>query len=248
MRARGAAMGNESRRAPGFDGAAAVTRSLLGYGVIAGGFYVLVGVVLALSTAGFELARHPLSLLMLGEHGWVQRVNLLLTGAMTLAAALGILRALAGWRAARRAAGLVGLYGVSLWSAAAFPPDPMEGFPPGTAPVAELSASGLGHLLAGAVGFVAISAAAALLGGWFRDRGRMRAAVGSRVAAAVVVVGFLAGAALATTAAGTALLWLAVLVGWAWLAAVSVTLYRVVPHPDPHRRLPQTGPDETAPA
>lgn len=32
--------GDSSR---GFDGAAAVTRSLLGWGVVAGGFYVLLG-------------------------------------------------------------------------------------------------------------------------------------------------------------------------------------------------------------
>lgn len=37
---------------------------------------------------------------------------------------------------------------------------------------------------------------------------------------------------LATSAAGVALLWVAVVASYAWLAAASVVLYRRVPHPD----------------
>ena len=77
------------KRPPGFDGAAAVTRSLLGYGVVAGVFYLTVGLLVALFREGFDLSQHPLSLLMLGEGGWMQRGNLLLTGAMTAAAGIG---------------------------------------------------------------------------------------------------------------------------------------------------------------
>src|SRR5690606_16609679 len=44
-----------------FDGAAAVTRSLLGYGVVAGVFYLVVGVVLGMTREGFDFGRHPLS-------------------------------------------------------------------------------------------------------------------------------------------------------------------------------------------
>jgi hypothetical protein len=32
--------------------------------------------------------------------------------------------------------------------------------------------------------------------------------------------------------AGVALLWLAVVAGWAWLLVASVRAYRTVPHPD----------------
>jgi hypothetical protein len=40
-------MARTTRRAEGFDMGAAVTRSLLGYGVVAGAFYLVVGLVLA---------------------------------------------------------------------------------------------------------------------------------------------------------------------------------------------------------
>ena len=42
------------------DTGAAVTRSLLGWGVVAGPFYVVVGLVLALTRPGFDLSTHAL--------------------------------------------------------------------------------------------------------------------------------------------------------------------------------------------
>jgi len=53
------------------DRGAAVTRSLLGWGVVAGPFYVVVGVILAITRPGFDLTRHALSLLTLGDLGWL---------------------------------------------------------------------------------------------------------------------------------------------------------------------------------
>jgi hypothetical protein len=52
----------------------------------------------------------------------------------------------------------------------------------------------------------------------------------------VDVLAFLGGAAMATQPIGVALLWLAVVAGWAWLAGASIATYRTVPHPDAHRR------------
>jgi hypothetical protein len=229
-----------SGRAEGFDGAAAVTRSLLGWGVVAGPFYLVVGVILALTRDGFELSSHPLSLLMLGEHGWLQRANIILTGAMVLAASVGFARALQGSTAARRAGRLLGAYGVILVISGIFPPDPMEGFPPGTTQ-GDPTATGLIHFGAGAIGFVVLAVAAFVVGGWFAGRDLTRAATISRIAGVVVVVAFLGGGAVATTAAGVVLLWIAVVVGLAWLAFASVTTYRTVPHPDADRRAASPG-------
>jgi hypothetical protein len=158
-----------SGRTERFDGAAAVTRSLLGWGVVAGPFYLVVGVILALTRDGFELSSHPLSLLMLGEHGWLQRANIMLTGAMVLAASVGFARALQGSTAARRAGRLLGAYGVILVISGIFPPDPMEGFPPGTTQ-GDPTATGLIHFGAGAIGFVVLAVAAFVVGGWFAGR------------------------------------------------------------------------------
>src|SRR4051794_35600162 len=77
-----------------------VTRSLLGYGVLAGPFYVTVSLAQAITRPGFDLSRHEWSLLATGPHGWIQIANLVLTGAMVLAFAVGLRRALADGPAA----------------------------------------------------------------------------------------------------------------------------------------------------
>lgn len=218
----------------GFDRAAAVTRSLLGWGVVAGPFYLAVGTALALTRDGFDLSRHQLSLLMLGDGGWMQRANLILCAVMTIAAAAGFRRAGRG-SAAVRAGTLIGVYGFGLIGSGIFAPDPMSGFPAG-APE-QVTASGVLHMAFGLVQFLALAAAALVAAGWFARRGDRRAARYSRVSAAVIVVGFAGGAALSAGVAGVVLLWLAVVAGWAWLLVASVCVYRTVPHPDAHRRI-----------
>src|SRR5689334_25447079 len=74
--------------------AARVTRSLLGYGVIAGPFYVVVSLAQALTRDGFRLDQHAWSLLENGGLGWIQITNFILTGLMTVAGAAGLRRAL----------------------------------------------------------------------------------------------------------------------------------------------------------
>ena len=54
------------------DRAMAVTKSLLGYLVLAGPFYVLVSLAQALTRAGFSVRRDEWSLLALGHLGWIQ--------------------------------------------------------------------------------------------------------------------------------------------------------------------------------
>lgn len=203
----------------GFDRSAAITRSMLGWGVVAGPFYLAFGLVVGLTRPGFDLGRDALSILLRGDAGWVQAVNLVLAGLMTLAAAAGL------WRTpqwSRTAALLVGVYGLALvLSAFAAPDRPGAG---------EFTVAGLLHLVFGAVGFVALGIAAIIASAWFR-RHRSRGAVWSLVAGLVIVVAFVAGGALSAGPAGVALLWVAVVAGWAWLAGVSVAAYRAVPHP-----------------
>src|SRR5690242_9979755 len=71
-----------------------VTRFLLGYGVIAGPLYVAVSLVQAVTRPGFDLSRHAWSLLESGDLGWIQITNFVVSGLMTVAAAVGLRRAL----------------------------------------------------------------------------------------------------------------------------------------------------------
>jgi hypothetical protein len=218
----------------GFDGKAAVTRSLLGWGVVAGPFYVVVGLALALTRPGFQLADHALSLLMLGEWGWMQRVNLTLAALMVLAAALGFQRAIRSGRGLAIAV-LLDVYGLCLILSAIFAPDPMRGFPPGSEG-GVATTSGILHLVFGALGFLALAAAAFAYAGWCRSIGERGRATLGIVLGAVVVVGFFGGAAFAMIPLGVLLLWIAVLAGWLWLALASAHVYAWSPHPERARR------------
>lgn len=216
----------------GVDMGAATTRSLLGWGVVAGPFYLVFGLVLALTRPGFSLGRDALSLLLLGDLGWLQALNLVLAGLMTAAAAVGLLRMprTHAPRALRAAAILVAVYALCLVLSAFFPPDPTGSFPPGV-PGGTFSTAGLLHLVFGGIGFVALGVAAIVAGAWFAARGARGPAALSRAAGIVIIVAFAAGGALAQGPAGVILLWLAVLAGWAWLALISLAAYRAAPHP-----------------
>src|SRR5829696_4130173 len=184
----------------GFDTAAAVTRSLLGWGVVAGPFYVVVGLALAVTRPGFDLTRHPLSVLMLGGHGWMQRANLVLSAVMVLAAAYGMLRTLRNGRGLAMAT-LTGVYGVCLVLSAVFPPDPMSGFPAGSRG-GTVTTGGILHLAFGAVGFLALAAATFAYARWCTSRGEsFRGRLGTGCGT-VILLGFVGGATLAPSAAG----------------------------------------------
>ncbi len=87
-----------------------ITKSLLGYGVIAGPVFVVVSLAQALTRPGFDPARHAWSLLSNGDLGWIQVTNFVAAGLMTAALAVGLRRAGAGTWAPR----LIGVYGLSL--------------------------------------------------------------------------------------------------------------------------------------
>lgn len=210
------------------DRGTAVTRSLLGYGVIAGPFYLVVGLAQALTRDGFDLARHDLSLLANGPWGWVQITNLVLAGLMSIAAAIGVRRALRGGRGGTWGPRLIGLYGLGLVAGGVFLADPMGGFPPGTPDgQAAMSWHGVLHMVSGAVGFLALIAACFVLARRFAGQGRTAWAWYSRATGIVFLVGFAGVASGSTSTIAVLGLWVGVVAGWAWLAALSVHLYRL---------------------
>lgn len=206
-----------------------VTKSLLGYGVIAGPFYVTVSLAQALTRQGFDLTRHSWSLLANGALGWIQIANFVLTGLMVVAGAIGMRRAMAAGAGARWVPGLVGAYGVALVAAGALRADPALGFPAGTPDgPGQVTWHGAGHLIAGGIGFLCVIAACFAYARRCSGEGRRGFAVYSRVTGAVFLAGF-AGIASGSSAPALTLGFVAaVLVIWAWMSAVSVTLYRAV--------------------
>ena len=198
--------------------------SLLRWGVVAGPFYLAVGLIQALVRDGFDLARHPLSLLANGPGGWVQTANFVLTGLMVIVAAAGFSRVLGP--KSRGVTWFLGGFGAAMLAAAVFPADPVDGFPPGTPRgfPTSISTTGLLHFVAGALGFtfLAISCFGAARVLWRRHVSPL--ALMSLFSGLSVVLGFFGGMALPL---GTLGIWFAVVVGWAWLAVMSLRLNHV---------------------
>jgi hypothetical protein len=204
-------------------------RSLLGYGALAGPLYVAVSLAQALLRRGFELTRHEWSLLADGPSGWIQVVNFCLSGAMVLAFAVGLRRALTPGRGARWAPRLIGLYGLGLVGAGVFRADPALGFPPGTADgPAAISWHGLLHLVSATVGFAGLIAACFVMAARFATEGRRGWAIGSRLVGLAFATGFAGVASGAGGAVTTLGFTAAVVLGWAWLSAVAIDRYRVL--------------------
>jgi hypothetical protein len=120
---------------------------LVACGAVAGPLFIAVVVVQALTRTGYDLGEHPLSLLTLGDRGWIQSANFVVAGALAAAFAVGIRRVLHPGRGARWTPLLMGFFGLGLVVAGLFRPDPSYGFPPGSAEgtPAELSTSAMLH-------------------------------------------------------------------------------------------------------
>ena len=211
------------------DAGTRVTKSLLGYGAVAGPFYVLVVLGQALVRPGFNLLRHDVSLLSNGSLGWIQVANFLLTGAMVIAAAVGMARALDG-RGATWAPRLLALFGLGMIGAGIFVADPMNGFPAG-APAGRpdsISVHGLLHLVCAGIGFLCLIAACLLMAVRFLGRGERGWGIYSVVTGAGFLVAFGAVASGSGSPFVVAGFWAALILVWSWIGTVSIRLYRTV--------------------
>jgi hypothetical protein len=213
--------------APTCDPATRVTKSLLGYGVVAGPLYVLVSLAQALTREGFDISRHDWSLLSNGSLGWLQITNFLVTGLMTIAFAVGVRRVLPTGRGATWAPRLIATYGVGLISAGVFRADPASGFPTG-APAGQGPVSWHGglHFLSAGIGFSCLVAATLVIAARLAAEGRRGWATYTRVSGAVFLAGFVAAAAGANASWGTLSFVAGVLVIFTWISALAVHLYR----------------------
>jgi hypothetical protein len=206
-----------------------ITRVLLQCGVIAGPVYVFIGLVQALTRSGFDITRHDLSLLSNGSLGWIQVANFLLSGGLTVCTAIGMKRVLS--RSGGRTWGplLLGLYGIGLIGAGIFVADPMNGFPQGSAVSSTISFHGLMHFVSGSIGFLGLISSCFIFARRFSSLNQSLWASYSFLTGllfffAFVGIGSGSGQGGVVLQAVTLGFWLAVILGWSWIALLSLKL------------------------
>ena len=206
-----------------------ITKSLLGYGVIAGPIYVLAVAGQMATRDGFDPTRHAASQLANGDLGWIQIATFLVTGAMSIVAAVGVRRALGPGRLSAWASSLLGAFGAGLVAAGIFRADPSDGFPPGAPPgMGEVSWHGMAHFTSAGIGFACLVAACFVLAAWFSRNGLGSWAWFSRITGVAFAGSFIALSSGSGGATTILVFTAAVVLVWAWLTAVSVKLYRGV--------------------
>lgn len=108
-----------------------VTKSLLVAGGIAGPLFIVVPLIEMFTRPGFDITRHAISVLSLGDLGWIQIITFVITGVLTVACAVGMRRALHPGPGSAWGPLLIGAYGFGMIAAGVFSTDPGFGFPPG---------------------------------------------------------------------------------------------------------------------
>ncbi len=198
------------------------TRSLLVCGIVAAPLWAAVSLLQAATREGYDLTRHPLSVLSNGPLGWLQITNFLVCGALTIAGAVGLRRSMHSTWAPR----LIALNGMAMLAAGVFRMDPADGFPSGTPAgmPATMTWHSILHMVSGSIAFTALIAACYVLGRHFSRAGNRTHATLSRLAGTI----FLLGDAWAMTGgkAGSLTLAIGAITAMLWVSTVTATLHR----------------------
>lgn len=201
--------------------AALSTRVLLTWAAVAAPLWATVSLAQVATREGFDLTRHPLSLLATGTLGWLQIVNFVLFGVLTVGGAIGLRRVLRDSPGGVWAPRLVGAGGVALIASGVLVLDPMDGFPIGTPAgmPASMSWHGVAHMIVGVGCFVLMSAACYVLGHHFGRARRRGLAIASGVAGTALLLGN--GWAMAGGAIGSLTLAVGAITATTWISIVA---------------------------
>jgi len=195
------------------------TRALLTCGVIAGPLFPLVALLQAATRDGFDLRRHPFSMLSLGDLGWLQIVNFVVVGTLFIACSVGVRRVIRDGPGSRWAPRLVAAFGASQVVGGVFLVDAAAGFPAGAPELPSFTWTGIVHSISGPVGFGCLSALCFVIARRFAARGERGSARASRAVGVVMILGFV-GVAVGDLRVLAA----SIVLGWAWAALIAARL------------------------
>jgi Protein of unknown function (DUF998) len=231
----------------------ALTRWLLACGVIGPVLFVVTFGIAGAIRPGYDPMRVFVSQLSLGDQGWLQIANFVVSGLLILAFAFGLRRLVSSGRASRWGPILVGLVGLGMVVSGVFVTDPALGYPPGAPPGLTQNPSwhGVLHLVGAFFVFGGLPAAAFVFARRFGAEADRPWMIYS-TASAVGLLLFYFAATVAASSAGSLnsvaglLQRVSIGIGFAWIALLAARLMRTgaaIPqagarpgrHPDRHR-------------
>jgi hypothetical protein len=210
----------------------AKTKVLLVCGAIADPLFTVAWIVEGATRADYNPLRHPISSLSIGEFGWAQTANFIVTGLLTLAFAFGLRRTLQSHGGSTWGPLLIGAIAIGLLGAGIFVTDPLNGYPPGTPNLPQqYSLPGRVHRLFSALVFLGLPIACFVFARLFARWSERRWAIYSVVTGIGFVVMFI------VTSAGFAQVEglvdyaglsqrITLSIGWAWLTLLAVHMLK----------------------
>ena len=205
------------------------TRTRRQLAALAVGFplWAAVSVAQAATREGFDILRHPLSLLSTGDLGWLQITNFVVAGVLAVVGARGLRTALHGTPGGVWAPRFVAAAGIGLVAAGFLVMDPGANFPVGAPDDLPLvSWHAVGHMVAGTVSFTSLIAACFVLARHLTRTGRRGLAIACRVAGLSLALGW--GWAMGGGAAGTLTLAVGAIAAMLAVAGVAALVRREV--------------------
>ncbi|HEU5437934.1 MAG TPA: DUF998 domain-containing protein [Ktedonobacterales bacterium] len=201
------------------------TRWLLAGGVIGPVLFVLVFLVEGATRPGYSAWRNFVSQLSLSDQGWEQVANFLICGVLCLGFAIGLRRILRSGKGSIGGPILLGIFGLSLISAGIFVTGPGLGYPPGAPVHSQESAHAVIHALSGLLAFISLAAACFVLARRFAGDPIWRGWAPYSAVSGAIVAGFFVASVSPGVPAGL-LQRIAIIAGWAWIAALAWRLLR----------------------
>lgn len=202
-----------------------LTQLLLLCGAIAGPLFILTLLIQDYTRPAYDPRTMVLSLLSLGEWGWVQIANFALAGVLNLLYAVGLWRRLRPGRAGTWGPILIGAYGLCLLVVSIFRTDPINGFPPGASAPTQPTLHGTIHGFGALFVFLMVAAALAVFARLFIARKERGWAFYCLASVVLILLLFFGG--FINASFGARFLDLAVLLGWMGSSVIAIKLFNM---------------------
>ena len=207
------------------------TRTLLICGAMAGPLFTLAWFIEGLTRIQYDPRRHPISSLSLGEFGWTQVTNFIVTGILTLVLAFGLRKVLQSESKTTWVPILITMVGIGFLGTGFFATDPLSGYPRGTPPML-LPPTLIGALHVFFAAFIfGLPLACFMMVRFFNDQGERNWALYSKLTAVAFIMVYLIAMAGFLQVPGLVnyaglLQRIAVIIGLAWMTFLPIYLLK----------------------